>query len=106
MTYYCEICKAEVDGDVKSCPLCGVFFSGVMCPRCEKIGSSHDFLDGCPRCGNPGDGSFVGKAASQTAILKGNHEEKHRPWRPSLYWFLSVLIIVIVGFITSYWLRN
>ena len=106
--YYCELCKTRVDWYAKSCPLCGVSFSGVKCSKCEKIGSSHEFLNGCPQCGNLGGGSLVGEATGRAVVLKGNggREGNHRPWHSSLYWFLSVLIIVIVGFIAAYWLKH
>jgi len=102
--YYCEVCKSKVDWNAKSCPVCGVSFSGVLCPKCKKIGSSREFLNGCPRCGNADSGSFVGKAAGRTVARNRNRED--RPWRSLLYWSLSALIIVIVGFIASYWFKN
>jgi len=104
--YNCEVCGAKVDWNAKSCPLCGVSFSGVLCPKCGKLGSSSEFIDGCSRCGNSHEGNLVGKA--KIAALRGSDKygRARRQWRSSLYWILSLFLIVVVGFITSYWLKG
>jgi len=104
--YYCEICRTTVDWNAKTCPSCGASFSGVLCPKCGKLGSGSEFLDGCPRCGNSRERNLVGKAKIAVPQKSGKHGKARRPWRPSLYWLLSLLLIAAVGIIASYWLKS
>lgn len=48
--YFCENCGSEVAAKARFCPSCGKFFSSIRCPKCGKMGTIKDFLNGCPSC--------------------------------------------------------
>ena len=65
--FFCESCGSEVPRSSKTCPVCGKFFASVRCPKCGRIGSNDDFINGCPTCGyavNPDDGFGHGRGAA------------------------------------------
>jgi len=106
--YHCEICRTKVDWNAKTCPLCGALFVGALCPQCGNMGSSRAFLDGCPKCGNSRERKLASKTTDQRTAPQedGRHGKDHHPWRSSLYWVLSLSLIVLVGFIMAHWLKS
>ena len=49
--FYCENCGHRVAEDDDVCPHCGAFFTAIKCPHCGYRGKSHEFHNGCPKCG-------------------------------------------------------
>ena len=49
--FYCENCGEIVSQNAKVCTKCGRFFSSVRCPRCGRVGTNDDFVNGCKDCG-------------------------------------------------------
>jgi len=48
--YLCENCGSEVAAKARFCPNCGKFFCSIRCPKCGKMGTIKDFMNGCPSC--------------------------------------------------------
>ncbi|MCR4735698.1 MAG: zinc ribbon domain-containing protein [Treponema sp.] len=68
--FFCESCGSEVPRQAKFCPTCGKFFASVRCPRCGKVGTNDDFINGCPDCGYAVDKKAELTAAQQMANIK------------------------------------
>ncbi len=49
--FFCESCGAEVAQNARVCTNCGKFFSAVRCPHCGRVGTTEEFIHGCPECG-------------------------------------------------------
>lgn len=49
--FYCENCGRRVSESDEVCPHCGAFFTAIKCPHCGYRGKTHEFGNGCPKCG-------------------------------------------------------
>ena len=98
--FFCENCGNEVKRNTKVCPHCGRFFASVKCPECNHIGSTEEFINGCPECGyaftaesdKPHKNSRNGREKPVPSYTPASDNEPLPWWIYSLVAALAVLL--------------
>lgn len=101
--FYCENCGNEVKQNSKLCPHCGKFFSSVRCPKCNYLGTTKDFTNGCPKCG-------YAITQNNSHTQKKNHKPIHSTYKSNLYddplpWWIYSIVIGITGILFVFFFK-
>ncbi|MGF7108947.1 double zinc ribbon domain-containing protein [Treponema pedis] len=85
--FFCENCGKEVKRNTRVCPHCGRFFASVRCPECNYLGSTEEFINGCPECGYAftSDSDKTKKSGKKkrrepVTVYKSNRYDDPLPW--------------------------
>ena len=78
--FFCESCGAEVAQNARVCTNCGKFFSAVRCPHCGRVGTTDEFIHGCPECGYavPPSQSIIGSGLVSSSNTGSKSKRKNR----------------------------
>lgn len=101
--FFCENCGNEVKRNTKICPHCGKFFASVRCPECNHLGTTEEFINGCPECGY---------AFTPNNKLKKNNKNKElspayksNRYDDPLPWWIYSLIVGLVGLLFIFFFK-